>query len=258
MKVGVFQFSSGSDIDANFAAISRGIKQAARENVRLLVFHECAACGYPPVETPDINQIDITALENRLDLVCQLAQENHLYIALGMIRQEDSRRYNSIRLISPEGTIIGNYDKRALWGWDLDHFERGSALGIFDIDDIKVGFRICFEVRFPEYFRELFEAQAELCFVSFCDVSAQDSPERYQIIKSHLLTRAVENVMTVVSINSISDFQTAPTAIFDVNGHVIREAPRNKEHLLVYDYLRPDIGFGEKGRIENSFIAMRS
>ena len=129
-----------------------------------------------------------------------------------MIRQEDSRRYNSIRLISPEGTIIGNYDKRALWGWDLDHFERGSALGIFDIDGIK----------------------------------------------SHLLTRAVEKVMTVVSINSISDFQTAPTAVFDVNGHVIREAPRNKEHLLVYDYLRPDIGFGEKGRIEDSFIAMRS
>ena len=44
--------------------------------------------------------------------------------------------------------------------------------------------------------------------------------------------------MTVISVNSIS------------------EAPPGEEHLLIYDYLKPKIGYGAKGRIENSLIAM--
>lgn len=258
MKIGVYQFASGLDIKLNAEAIYRGIDKAAAESVRLLVFHECAACGYPPVEIPDIEKIDYKAMDELIENVSRLAKANNMYIALGHIRQENGRRYNSVSLISSEGSIIGSYDKRALWGWDLNHFERGSQSGIFDIDGVKVGFRICFEVRFPEYFRELFKAQAELCFVLFSDVSEQDLTERYNIIKSHLITRAVENVMTVVSVNSISDFQTAPTAVININGTTVIEAPKNKEYLLIYDYIKPEIGYGAKGRIENSIMIMKS
>lgn len=257
MRIGVFQFASGSDIQANGDSICKAIRNASKAKVRLLVFHECAACGYPPIETPDINGIDYGALDALYARVCQLAKECNLYVAVGMIRQENGKRYNSIRVISPEGVPLGDYDKRALWGWDLDQFERGASPGIFDIEGVKIGFRMCYEVRFPEYFRELFQAKAELCFVSFSDVSDPDSLERYQIIRSHLITRAVENVMTVVSVNSISNYQTAPTAVFDINGHVALEAPRNKETLLVYDYAKPEIGFSAQGRIENSVLAMK-
>lgn len=79
-----------------------------------------------------------------------------------------------------------------------------------------------------------------------------DLPERYEIIRSHLRTRAVENVMTVVSVNSVSSYQTAPTAIFDPNGGVIAEAPKNEPYMLVYDYTVPELSFGMRGRIENS------
>ena len=251
MKIAVFQFSSNEDIHSNFAAIKRAITQAAAEKVRLLVFHECAACGYPPLET-DMNTIDFHVLNTSIGEIQKLAKEHAMYIALGTIRNEGTKRYSSILFINPNGEIMGHYDKRALWGWDLEHFTRGNSSGVFEIDNIKVGFRICFEVRFPEYFRELFKAKAELCFVSLCDVSEKDSSERYEIIKSHLLTRAVENVMTVVSVNSISKFQTAPTAIFDINGSVLKEAPKNEEHLLVYDYAPPEIGYGARGRTQHS------
>lgn len=256
MRIGVFQFASSADIQVNAALIYKAIRDASKANVRLLVFHECAACGYPPIEAPDIHSIDDTALNALYDRVCQFAREYNLYVALGTIRRGNGKRYNSIRVISPEGRSLGDYDKRALWGWDLDHFARGSYPGIFDIDGIRVGFRICFEVRFPEYFRELFQAKVALCFVSFSDVSEQDAPERYQIIRSHLLTRAVENVMTVVSVNSISNHQTAPTAVFDINGHAVLEAPRNVETLLVYDFKKPEIGFSAQGRIHNSILAI--
>ena len=175
MRVAVFQFASGADVSKNAEKIFGAIEQAAHEKVRLLVFHECAACGYPPVETPDIEQIDYSALDSLFERVCQLTEKYDMFIALGTIRRENSKRYNSLRMISPKGELLGDYDKRALWGWDLNHFEKGSSRGVFDIDGVKVGLRICFEIRFPEYFRELFSERVELCFISFSDVAETTS-----------------------------------------------------------------------------------
>lgn len=252
MKVGVFQFGSSDNISDNHSTIKKAIINAAKKKVRLLVFQECATCGYPPIEIPTIESIDFEILDSYLQEIKQLAKKYNMYIALGTIREKRLKHYNSIQLIDPNGKIVGAYDKRALWGWDTDNFTKGEGLGVYKIDDIEVGFRICFEVRFPEYFRELFKSNVKLCFVSFCDVSKQESKERYNIIKSHLVTRAVENVMTVISVNSTSNYQTAPTAVFDSNGYVVEEAPINQEYLLIYDYNVHTIEFGAKGRIQNS------
>jgi omega-amidase len=252
MKVGVFQFRGSDNISDNHQAIIRAITSASQNKVRLLVFQECATCGYPPVETPIIKEINFEILNSYLQEIKQLAKKYNMYIVLGTIRIQNSRYYNSLQLIGPNGETIGNYDKRALWGWDLDNFTKGESLGIYQIDDIQIGFRICFEVRFPEYFRELFKSNVQLCFVSFCDVSEQDLIERYGIIKSHLVTRAVENVMTIISVNSISKYQTAPTAVIDSDGHIVCEAPRNQEYLIIYDYETQTPDFGHKGRIHYS------
>lgn len=252
MRIGVFQFHGSGSISDNHEVIIKAISAAFQNKVRLLVFQECAACGYPPVETPAVEKINFGILDSYLQEIKQLSKKYNMYIALGTIRKQDFKYYNSIQLINPNGRLMGNYDKRALWGWDLDNFAKGVESGIFQIDGIKVGFRICFEVRFPEYFRELFKSNVELCFVSFCDVSEQDSMERYETIKAHLVTRAVENVMTIISVNSISNYQTAPTAVIDSDGCIVSEAPRNNEYLLVYDYNTPVIGFGAKGRIHYS------
>lgn len=252
MKVGVFQFPSSSDINENYKYIAKAITEAAKNQVRILVFHECAACGYPPVETPEIKNIDYELLGSVIKKIQLLAKENDMYIALGTIRKESSEYYNSIVLINPEGNIMGDYDKRILWGWDLDNYTKGSKQGVFQIDNIKVGFRICYEVKFPESFRELFKSDVELCFVSFCDVLENDLIERYNIIKAALVTRALENTMNIVSVNSISKYQTAPTAVIDYNGVIIEEAPRNKEAMLIYDYKSPVINFKTMGQIQNS------
>ncbi len=257
MKVGVFQFHGSDSISDNHEAIIRGITSSYQNKVRLLVFQECATCGYPPVETPSIKKINFEILNSNLQEIKQLAKKYDMYIVLGTIRKKSSKYYNSLQLIDPNGEIIGNYDKRALWGWDSDNFTKGASLGIYQIDAIQIGFRICFEVRFPEYFRELFKSNVELCFVSFCDVSEQDLKERYGIIKSHLVTRAVENAMTIISVNSISKFQTAPTAVIDSNGHIVCEAPRNQEYLIIYDYNTPTMDFGQRGRIHYSNELLR-
>lgn len=138
------------------------------------------------------------------------------------------------------------------WGWDRDNFNIGNHDGVFEIDGWRIGVRICFEVRFPEFFRELYDSQTDLNIILFYDVADSDDMERYDLIKSHIRTRAVENVTYTLVVDTISPYQTAPTALYDRSGYSLAELERNEENMLVYELDKTTPDFGEKGRIEVS------
>lgn len=249
MRLGAYQFTGSGDIQRNFQKITSGIQQAARQQVRFLIFHECALTGYPPLEVA-LDDIDFTAVDNDLGEIARLAAASHMYIAVGSVTRRNGATYNSILTFTPEGEMLAPYDKRALWGWDRDNFTEGTnSSGVYPIDDLHIGIRICFEVRFPEFFRELYRAKADLCAVSFCDVSQTENLWRYNLITSHLQTRAVENVMPVLSVNDTAFFQTAPTAAIDNCGEVEACLTRGAEGLLVYDFEPQEPQFGQLGRM---------
>ncbi len=163
-----------------------------------------------------------------------------------LLKTTEQSGYNSAMIFSPDKPEQ-LYHKRALWGWDEDNFTEGNQNGVFTIDGLKVGVRICFEVRFPEYFRELYRMQTDLNLVLFYDVAGFDNLERYELIKSHVRTRAVENVCHTLAVNTIWPYQTAPTALYDRSGAALRELPRNVEGLLVYDLDIEERSFGQQG-----------
>lgn len=254
MRVAVYPFASTDDIEKNLEKIRTAARLAAEQGVRLLVFHECALCGYPPLETI-VEKLDQSLIEQALGSVAALAKEQNIYLATGTVRYEDGKRFNSIAVFGPDGNCLGYYDKTALWGWDTDNFARGTHPGVFDIEGLRVGFRICFDVRFPEPFRALYRQNVDLCFVCFSDTKPEPSPERYQTIKAHLITRAVENVLPLASVNTLSACQTAPVAFFDRHGQVLLETEPNEEQLLVFDFERQEDNFGTQGmRVNNSYF----
>ena len=252
IKVGAFQFSTNNCIADNLSAIKRGISLAANENVRLLLTQECALCGYPPIELPNIESIDKNALVNAIEEIKMLSRKYNMYIALGTITFDKDNVYNSVQLITPENENTDIYHKRALWGWDIDNFKRGNNEGIYNIDGIKIGIRICYEVRFPEYFRELFRSNVDLCLISFTDVGSPELKEKINVIQSHLISRATENAMYVLSSNSLSNYQLAPTCLIDPDGYIIKKAPLNYESLICHkiEFGLPE--FGRRGRIVHS------
>lgn len=75
---------------------------------------------------------------------------------------------------------------------------------------------------------------------------------RYDLIKSHVRTRAVENVTYTLSVDTITPYQTAPTALYDRSGYPLIELKRNEENILVYDLKNSEQDFGERGRVEIS------
>ena len=92
--------------------------------------------------------------------------------------------------------------------------------------------------------------------VLFYDVSDVDDHDRYNMIKGHLQTCAVENVTIVISVDSIKPFQTVPTVVIGKSCEIIKECDRNKTEFLIYDFEKSVDDFGEQGRreISDSFV----
>lgn len=249
LKIAAIQTRVLSDVTAHFKNVKSLVLEAASNEARLIVTQEALLSGYPPIEFDDPNSIDFNLQQDFVSELIETASEKGVYLALGLIRKEGQSLKNSLMLITPKKTV-SFYDKRALWGWDADNFSPGnSSDGIIVIDGIKVGFRLCFEVRFPEYFRELYVAGVDVAVVSFCDLAKEPDSERYELIKSHLRTRAVENSYTVVSVNSVTLNQTAPTCFISPEGRIRNESPLNEEAILYYDYYKKQPSFGQLGRI---------
>ncbi len=63
MRIGAYQFAVGSSITDNFYAVCKGIEDAASQNIRLLVFPECALTGYPPRDIKSAVDVNFEELD---------------------------------------------------------------------------------------------------------------------------------------------------------------------------------------------------
>lgn len=247
MRIAAYQFAVCSNAIDNYNKITNAIFEAKARGAELIVFPECALTGYPPRDMADSSCVDYSCMDNLYVQIQKTVDDSNIAVIVGSICKDDNSAYNRALVFQP-GRKVLFYDKRALWGWDRDNFTPGNAQGIFEINNIRIGIRICFEVRFPEYFRELYKNKSDLNIVLFYDVSDTDDSDRYNMIKGHLQTRAVENVTPILAVNAISPFQTAPTIVIGKSGQIMKECRRNQQELLIYDFEKTEDNFGEQGR----------
>lgn len=265
MKVVSYQFPVSGDVEKNCAHIVRAAAQASKKGARLLVCPECAVTGYPPRDVDSSKKVNYKAVEKAHASIAEAAWCHDIYILVGTIVKEEcaldipmmddvptweEKYYNTALVFTPNGSVE-RYSKRALWGWDKENFSAGEEPGIFEIDGFRIGIRICFEVRFPEYFRELYN-KTDLNVILFYDVSDREDPDRYNLIRGHVRTRAVENVTFTLTSNATFPHQTAPTALYDRSGRTLMELRPGMESALVFEIPPVDLDFGEKGRKEIS------
>ncbi|MGU3432929.1 carbon-nitrogen hydrolase family protein [Actinomycetes bacterium M1A6_2h] len=150
-KVALFQ--GPSDPRGVLDAISDAARRAASEGARILVCPEMSTTGYnigaligaraEPADGPIAKAMARTAIDAGIAIV------------FGYPEAADGTVYNSAQVVDRDGTVLANYRKTHLFGdLDRDHFTPGDTLvSQFDLDGIRCGVLICYDVEFPEAVR---------------------------------------------------------------------------------------------------------
>jgi predicted amidohydrolase len=173
---------------------------AEHSDADLVVFPELFLSGYT-TSRPDELAIDPRGPE--VEHIARAARENGTAVIFGAPERVSAGIANSAICVDRRGEVAGSYRKTHLFGDERAAFVAGDELLIVDLDDLKVGLMICFDVEFPEVARSLAQAGANLLIT----ISANMEPfgRDHEIFCT---ARALENGLPHLYVNQVGTGET--------------------------------------------------
>ena len=204
LTVGVVQTNSQDDKAANIAEVLAGIDRAARMGARFVSLPELWSYLGPGKGDAGVAERipgDLTRI------LADKARERSVYLHAGSILERvpgHDKLYNTTVVFDPSGDIIARYQKMHLFDVDIagetsyresDTIEPGEEIVTFDLDGVRVGLAICYDVRFPELFRILALRGAEVIMLpaAFTMMTGKDHWETL------IRARAIENTVFMIA-----------------------------------------------------------
>lgn len=220
MKISIVQFKSElGAVEENFSTAARLIEAA--QNSDVIVLPELWSTGYYP--TPVENFADIDG-QRTTEFLCAAAEKFSVNIIGGsVIVSSGGKIFNRSLVANRRGEIVATYDKTHLFSFaDEDKiFDAGNKISTVELDGVRCGLAVCYDLRFPEFFRKIVLTGAEVIFIPAAWSLKRLTPRR-------ILTkaRAIENQIFVVFANS-----SGISEIVNPRGEVVAESGRGEEIL---------------------------
>lgn len=166
--------------------------------------------------------------------LCEKARESGVYLIVGELEKvRKGAYYSMLKLISPEGNIVGKYKRvqpppkgvnLGLVGKDI--IPGQGPLNVYDTEFGKIGMLACSEIHWPELSRVLALKGAEIIFLPIGGVLYE-----LQDAWKHLIwARAIENLAYVVTCQNLYGMETG---IATIAGPEEILAESKKEGVLV-------------------------
>ena len=243
------QFPVSSDIFDNAEWIEAQLREAKKLGADLVHFSECALSGYAGADFDSVQMIDWRLLREKTGAILRLAEELRLWVVLGSTHQlnELHKPHNCLYVINPEGKIVDRYDKRFCTEGDLKHYSPGDHFVIFRINGVTCGLLICYDVRFPEMYREYVKRGTHIIFHSFYNARQKDKSVHPIIMPATCQARAASNHFFVSVTNSCAPLSW-PCHFITPDGLIARKLEFDKPGILIseidinqdfYDAARP-------------------
>lgn len=251
MKVAAVQLTSTGDVEENLAVALDKIREAAVNGAQLIVLPEATTQSF------DSGRLDTHA--EGLDgptaaAVRALAEELGVCVVLGMFAPADTvqrgektiNRVANVALIAGPG-VLGGYEKihtyDAFKYKESDTVRPGESLVVFDAGELSVGVATCYDIRFPEQFKELARQGAQLIVVPTSWADGPGKLEQWRLLSA---ARALDSTTYVLAAGQArpggearAGEASGPTGI----GHSVLVAP-DGTRLAEAGY-EPEILYGE-------------
>lgn len=164
-------------VEENLARSAALIRDAAAQGSMLIVLPELANTGYVFETKDEALQLGEPVPDGRSAAAWgALARELGIHIVAGITERAGDTLYNSALVTGPQG-YIGTYRKAHLWDRENLVFAKGDlGFPVFDTALGRIGVAICYDGWFPETFRTMALAGAEIVCVPTNWVPMPDQP----------------------------------------------------------------------------------
>ena len=154
------------------------------------------------------------------------AIDNDVHVIGGLIEKDEGSFYNTLILVNPLGELLASYRKIHPFSYSGENkfYTPGNNTIITEINGWKTGLSICYDLRFPELFRQYAKQKVELIIVI-----ANWPDTRIGQWKILLCARAIENQCYVAAVNRVGDdprlHYNGCSCIFDPMGNEVAFLP---------------------------------
>lgn len=213
--------SAIGNIDLNIESV-RNLLRANLEKYNdadFVFLPEVWTCGWDCISFPSCAETVEQA--NSLKMLKETAKQFCVNIIGGsFVRKNGDKLFNSCPVIDRTGKLICMYDKVHLFSYyndtEGDYITSGSNPVMAEVDGVKLGLTICYDIRFPEIYRAYRKAGADIL------VNMAAWPKSRKIHWDSLTTaRAVENQSYFVALT-----QTG----------LLADGAENLGHSMIIDY----------------------
>jgi len=163
-----------------------------------------------------------------------LAEKTKATILGSLIISDDSKYYNRLLVVNPDGTSH-HYDKKHLFAYagEDEAFSAGKERLIFDLKGWKVCPMVCYDLRFPAWARNSYDANTESAVYDLLLYVANWPKPRVNAWDVLLTARAIENQTYVAGVNRIGlddnkNEYIGHSAIYDFLGDTVANLGENE------------------------------
>jgi predicted amidohydrolase len=234
LRIALGQVSADRQPAKNIAAAGDLARRAAAGGAGLLVLPEMFMAR-PTADNPPAKLAAADGGRFR-DALAQIAAENGLFVVAGgwEASTQPGRAFNTLFAFSPRGRLAAAYRKLHLFDAlslrESDTLVPGAALPpVIDCGGIRLGFAICYDLRFPELFRYLAGQGAQLVIVSAAWYQGVMKEDHWLTL---LRARAIENACYVAGCDLVGSPFCGRSTLFDPFG--VPLAGAGEEPALIF------------------------
>jgi predicted amidohydrolase len=263
MKVAAIQMTSGPQVAANLEQAGALLEAAAARGARLAALPEnFAFMGLNDADKRAVAEADGSGPAQ--EFLATTARRLRLWIVGGTLplrAGSDGRVAAASLVFNSDGERVARYDKIHLFDVDIPgrtesyresaHVAPGQAVAVLDTPVGRLGLSVCYDVRFPELYRRMSAAGAQILAVP----SAFTSPTGRAHWETLLRARAIENLCYVVA-PAQSGFHPSgretygDSMIVDYWGRVLQRVPRGRGSAVA------DVDLAHQTSVRESFPAL--
>ena len=240
--VAAVQMRTGADVEANLLRARALAEQAVERGAELVVLPEVFAWRGQRADEPSAT----TPIPGRVsDFLRRLATDLAIVLVAGSFLErapEGGKSYNTSLVLLPDGTIAARYRKIHLFDVDLpgEVSVRESETRAHGRDVVTtptplgtIGLSICYDLRFPELYRQLVAAGATILTVPSAFTFHTGAAHWEPLLRA----RAIENQAYVIAPNQAGKSphgfpDYGNSMIIDPWGVVLARAPDGEQVIL--------------------------